>query len=58
MNICILCEKEYDREDYVEDVELLEALQRYIDIEKLCPECTYKLDEQISDFIEKKLKEK
>lgn len=36
--------------DFVEDVELLEALNYYVDIEKYCPTCLYELDQTYSEI--------
>ena len=56
MEKCGICNKEYDPEmDFVEDIELLEALQRYIDIDTTCSECVYEIDDKISDFVNQEI---
>lgn len=51
--ICQVCKKEYDPSmEFVEDVELLEAISYFIDIEKTCPDCIYKFKDKIEEFVE------
>jgi len=57
LKVCELCGEEYNEElDFVEEVEVLEALDRYLEIEKLCSSCLYDIDERIADFVGKILK--
>jgi hypothetical protein len=57
LKVCELCGEKYNEEfDFVEEVEVLEALDRYLEIEKLCPNCLYDIDERIADFVGKILK--
>lgn len=57
MNICKNCGKEYNPSyDFVEDVELLEGISRYVDIETHCSNCVYAIDEQIQKFVNDKVK--
>ena len=51
-NICERCKKSYKPAfDFVEEVEILNSIQRYINIETHCPDCIYELDEKIHNFI-------
>jgi hypothetical protein len=53
---CKKCGKEFDPSmEFVEDYELLEALNWFVETEHLCPKCCYKLRDVIErnakDFI-------
>ena len=51
MNKCNKCDREYDPSyEFVEEVELLESVQRYLDVDNYCPDCLYDLDDKLSDF--------
>lgn len=50
--ICKKCKKEYDPAyDFIEEIELLEALNYFIDIENHCSLCLYDLRDRISDSV-------
>ena len=54
MTKCKVCNKEYDESmDFVEDVEMLEALDFFVDIESICPDCLYKIKDEIEKMTEK-----
>lgn len=47
---CKKCKKQYDcKRDFIEDTELLEALNYFIDIEGYCSSCLYKFRDQIDE---------
>ena len=49
--ICKKCGKEFDSSvDFVEDVEMLEAINHFIDIKNYCPACIYDLESKLSDL--------
>ncbi len=51
--ICKECNRIYDPSmEFVEDVELLEAMSYFIDIEVVCPECIYDLRDKIERMVE------
>ncbi len=52
MNQCKKCLKEYDpSEDFIEEIELLESLMRYLNVEEFCSDCLYDIDNQIEDML-------
>ena len=58
MKICKRCKREYDPSfEFVEEVELLETLDRYIEIDDYCPDCLYDLDDKVSNFIQEEINE-
>lgn len=49
---CSVCGKEYDPSmEFVEDVELLEAMDFFIDIESTCPDCVYSIRDKIEAVV-------
>ena len=48
MKTCIKCKKEFDASMICEDVEMLEALDRYVDIGSYCSDCLESLDDSIN----------
>ena len=47
MKNCKRCKKEYDPSmDFIEDINLLEALETYIDTEYFCSDCLNELDKK------------
>ena len=48
MKTCIKCKKEFDASMICEDVEMLEALDRYVDIGRYCSDCLETLDDSIN----------
>ena len=51
--VCKVCNRMYDPSmEFVEDVELLEAINYFIDIEVVCPECIYKVRDDIERVTE------
>ena len=45
---CISCKEEYDSSmEFVEDIELLQAIDYFVSIEVICPKCIYKLRDEI-----------
>jgi tRNA(Ser,Leu) C12 N-acetylase TAN1 len=58
MNKCKRCKREYDPSfEFVEEVELLETLDRYIELDDYCPDCLYELDDKVGNFIQEKINE-
>ena len=52
MKKCKKCKREFDPSmEFVEDVELLEVVNRYIDTDNICPECIEEIDEKICTFV-------
>ena len=50
--ICKICNRVYDPSmEFVEDSELLEALDYFIDIEVLCPDCIYEIRDDIERIV-------
>ncbi len=48
-----MCGAEYDPSfDFVDEIELLETLERYINIEKYCSICLYEIDDMIAEFVQ------
>lgn len=55
MKNCIYCNREYDPSmEFVEDVQLLEAMDYFIDIENVCPECIYDIRDEFEKHVEMK----
>ena len=51
--ICKKCNKEYDSSmDFIEEIELLEAMDYFVDIESICPDCIYKLRDKFEEIVE------
>ena len=47
MDYCKRCNKEFDPSiEFVEDVNLVECLEIYIDTDYYCPKCLYDLDKK------------
>ena len=47
MEYCKRCNKGYDpTTDFIEDVNLIECLETYIDTDYYCPDCLYELDKK------------
>lgn len=56
---CYVCKKEFNEaKDFVEEIELLEALDYFINIEGICPECIYKLRDKLFAVVDEFLQEK
>lgn len=50
--ICKKCKKEYDPSmEFVEDVELLQAMDFFVNIEIFCPDCINFLRDEIDKLI-------
>ena len=53
--ICVSCGIEFDPDnDFVEDTEMLEALNFFTDISKVCAKCLYKMRDEmevVSNFM-------
>lgn len=51
--ICKKCGREYDSSmEFIEDVELLEAINYFLDIEVICPDCIYKVRDEFEKIAE------
>ncbi len=57
MKECSRCKETFDPAyNFVEEIELLESINRYIsedEIDNFCPDCIYKLDDLIDDAVVK-----
>ncbi len=52
MKTCKKCKRQFDPEfEFVEDYELITAMEHFLDIEELCPDCIYQIEDAINDTI-------
>ena len=49
---CAKCKRQFNPEmEFVEDYDLITAMAHFIDVDNLCPECIYQIEDSINNTI-------